>query len=335
MMETSARLLRLLGLLQTRAEWSGAELAERLGVSTRTVRRDVDRLRGLDYPVEVDLGPAGGYRLGAGGRLPPLLLDDEEAVAVAVGLRTAAGSNVAGIGEAALRALVKLRQVLPPRLRGRVGALDIAMVHVPGLPSVDAGDLAAIATACRDRRRLRFDYRSRPGEESVRLVEPHQLVVWGSRWYLVAWDLDRADWRTFRVDRMRVRPGTGARFTPRGLPGGDAAEFVTAGLDRAWPHHATVRLHAPADSPTALRARTYGRVEPVDDRTCLLHFGADTLHSLAFLLGALKEDFEVVRPPELAAELRRLAARFVRGAEAMEGRSARAEAAGNGGVHGA
>jgi predicted DNA-binding transcriptional regulator YafY len=236
MKEASARLLRLLTLLQTRREWSGEELADRLGVSTRTLRRDVDKLRDLDYPVRAAMGPGGGYRLGAGAKLPPLLLDDEEAMAVAVGLRTATGGGVAGIGEASLRALVKLEQVLPSHLRHRLQALQVATVEVPGMPAVDAEVLTAVATACRDRQRLRFDYRSHRDAHSVRDTEPHQLVAWGRRWYLVAWDLERDDWRTFRVDRMRPRIPTGPRFAPRELPGGDAAAYVTRGVARMWPY---------------------------------------------------------------------------------------------------
>jgi predicted DNA-binding transcriptional regulator YafY len=314
MKEASARLLRLLTLLQTRREWSGEELADRLGVSTRTLRRDVDKLRDLDYPVRAAMGPGGGYRLGAGAKLPPLLLDDEEAMAVAVGLRTATGGGVAGIGEASLRALVKLEQVLPSHLRHRLQALQVATVEVPGMPAVDAEVLTAVATACRDRQRLRFDYRSHRDAHSVRDTEPHQLVAWGRRWYLVAWDLERDDWRTFRVDRMRPRIPTGPRFAPRELPGGDAAAYVTRGVARMWPYQATVRLHAGAASREARMCTTYGRIEPVDERTCLLHFGADTPHALAFLLGALEVDFDVQDPPELAEELLRLADRFRRAA---------------------
>jgi predicted DNA-binding transcriptional regulator YafY len=315
MKATSARLLRLLGLLQTRPEWSGGELADRLGVSTRTLRRDVDKLRELDYPVHAGMGPGGGYRLGAGARLPPLLLDDEEAMAVAVALRTATGGSVAGIGEASLRALVKLEQVLPSPLRHRVQALQIATVEVPGTPSVDAEVLAAAATACRDHQRLRFDYHDHRDAPSVRVTEPLQLVAWGRRWYLVAWDLERDDWRTFRVDRLRPRAPTGPRFAPRELPGGDAAAFVARGVAQLWPYQATVRLHAPADSPAARRCATYGRIEPVDEQTCLLHAGADTPHALAFLLGALEAGFDVKDAPELAEQLLRQADRYRRAAE--------------------
>src|SRR6266545_2546717 len=215
MLETSARLLRLLSLLQARRDWSGPDLADRLGVSARTVRRDVERLRSLGYPVHATSGTAGGYRLGAGAALPPLLLDDDEAVAVAVGLRTAAGGSVAGIEETSVRALVKLEQVLPSRLRHRVNALWTSTVPVP-VPgdgaTVDAEVLTAIAGACRDHQRLRFDYRDHGGSASVRTVEPHRLVCWGRRWYLLAWDTDRNDWRTFRVDRLQPRTPTGYRL---------------------------------------------------------------------------------------------------------------------------
>ena len=206
MLETAARLLRLLALLQARRDWSGPELAGQLGVTTRTVRNDVARLRRLGYPVHATPGLAGGYRLGVGAALPPLLLDDEEAVAVAVGLRTAAGGTVTGIEETSRRALAKLEQVLPSRLRSRVNALQTYTVSAPARgPTVDADILTAIAAACRDRQRLRFDYRTHDGTGGARVVEPHRLVHTGRRWYLLAWDNDRHDWRTFRVDRMQPR----------------------------------------------------------------------------------------------------------------------------------
>ncbi|SEK45512.1 HTH domain-containing protein [Streptacidiphilus jiangxiensis] len=278
MKETSARLLRLLTLLQSHREWSGQDLADRLGVSTRTVRRDVDKLRDLDYPVNAVKGIDGGYRLGAGAQLPPLLLDDEEAVAIAVALRTAAGSGVAGIGETALRALVKLEQVLPTRLRHRVKALQVSTVRAhSAAPTVDAEVLTMVGTACRDHRQLRFDYLSHDGDASARVTEPHELVTWGPRWYLVAWDLERHDWRTFRVDRIRPRtPTDGPRFTPRHLPGGDAAAHAARGVAQMWPYRATIRLNAPAHSGPARDAATYGTIEPVDEHSCLLHAGADS-----------------------------------------------------------
>src|SRR5215213_7208651 len=200
---TSSRLLTLLSLLQGRRDWPGGELAERLEVSGRTVRRDVERLRGLGYPVESLTGPAGGYRLRAGAAMPPLLLDDDEAIAIAVGLRTAARASVTGIEETAVRALVKLEQVLPSHLRRRVRALQAATTTVPtGGPTVDPQCLTVLAAACRDHERVRFAYSGRDGAESRREVEPHSLVNVGRRWYLVAWDRRREDWRTFRVDRI-------------------------------------------------------------------------------------------------------------------------------------
>ncbi|TDD13854.1 YafY family transcriptional regulator, partial [Actinomadura sp. KC06] len=207
---SSARLLRLLSLLQARREWPGPELAGRLGVSVRTVRRDVDRLRELGYPVHATPGAAGGYGLEAGTAMPPLLLDDEEAVAIAVGLRAAAGGAVEGIGEASVRALAKLEQVLPSRLRRRVTALHTATTPLtgpPAGPAVDPETLTVLAAACRDRERVRFAYRDAGGAETGRHAEPYGLVTAGRRWYLVAYDADRGAWRTFRADRIsRPRP---------------------------------------------------------------------------------------------------------------------------------
>ena len=246
MSQTSSRLLELLSLLQGRREWPGAELADRLEVSGRTIRRDVERLRDLGYPVESVTGPAGGYRLRAGTAMPPLLLDDEEAIAIAVGLRTAARASVTGIEETAVRALVKLEQVLPAHLRRRVGALGSATITPPvGGPTVDPQHLTAIAAACRDSERLRFAYRRRDGTDSRREVEPHTLVNLGRRWYLVAWDRGREDWRTFRVDRLARPAASGVRFTPRRLPARDAAAYVERSITGA-PHRfeARVTLHA-------------------------------------------------------------------------------------------
>lgn len=217
MLETSARLLRLLSLLQAHREWSGADLADRLGVTSRTIRRDVDRLRELGYPVNASPGTGGGYQLGAGAELPPLLLDDDEAVAVAVGLRTAAGQGIEGIGETSVRALAKLEQVLPSRLRRRVSALNtftVPMLRGPQPSAVDPGVLTELANACRDGERLRFEYRDHGGSPTRRNVEPHRLVCTERRWYLVAWDVDRDDWRTFRADRITPTPPHGPRFTP-------------------------------------------------------------------------------------------------------------------------
>jgi predicted DNA-binding transcriptional regulator YafY len=314
MLGTSARLLRLLSLLQARADWSGAELADDLGVTTRTVRNDVQRLRDLGYPVHASPGVGGGYRLGAGAALPPLLLDDEEAVAVAVGLRTAAGGGVTDIQETSIRALAKLEQVLPSRLRHRVRALQAATVEVPapGRPTVDAAVLAALASACRDHQRLRFDYRDHDGSVSVRSVEPHRLVHDRGRWYLVAWDSDRADWRTFRADRIRPRIPTGPRFAPREPPGGDVVTYLQRGVGSAtWRYRARVKVHAPA-TLVAGRLPPAVLVDAVDEQTCIIDAGSDTPQMLAVYLGMLDEDFEVDGPPELVEQLATLAARYRR-----------------------
>jgi predicted DNA-binding transcriptional regulator YafY len=317
MLETSARLLRLLSLLQRRSDWSAAELAERLGVSARTIRRDMERLRDLGYPVHAARGVA-GYRLGAGTALPPLLLDDEEAVAVAVGLRTATG-GVGGIEEASLGALTKLEQLLPARLRRRVNAVHASTLPVPGArpgPRVDPAVLAVLAAACRDRERLRLAYRDHHGSLGRRAMEPYRLVSWGRRWYLVAWDVDREDWRILRVDRVEpatVTP-TGQRFTPREPPeGGDLAAYVSRRVSAAgWRYHARVQVQAPAEEVRRRVPAAAGVVEAVDEGTCLLHTGADTLETLAVYLGMLGADFMVGEPPELVAHLRDLAGRYRR-----------------------
>ncbi|WP_412539057.1 YafY family protein [Longispora sp. K20-0274] len=316
MLETSARLLRLLSLLQTTRDWTGAELADRLAVSTRTVRNDVERLRTLGYPVHATRGAVGGYRLGAGAALPPLLLDDEEAVAVTVGLRTAAGGSIAGIEEASLRALAKLEQVLPSRLRRRVNAVAAYTVRVPDggtSPTVDSEVLGTLAALCRDHERLRFDYRDHSGASTVRTVEPYRLVNWGRRWYLVAWDTERADWRTFRVDRLTPRIPTGPRFAPRELPDADVAAYVSRRVSAAaWRYRARVLVRAPADVVAERITAAVGTVEVVDADTCVLDTGADAVETLGVYLGMLGVDFEVDGPPELVAHLRELAGRYGR-----------------------
>jgi predicted DNA-binding transcriptional regulator YafY len=313
MLETSARLLRLLSLLQARADWSGPELAGRLGVTTRTVRNDIERLRTLGYPVHATPGVGGGYRLGAGAALPPLLLDDDEAVAVAVGLRTAAGGTVTGIQETSVRALAKLEQVLPSRLRHRVAAVHASTVTIPAPgPTVDAEVLTAIAGACRDHQRLRFDYRDHDGSASIRTVEPHRLVHDRGRWYLVAWDADRQDWRTFRADRVQPRSPTGPRFAPRDPPGGDVATYLLRGVGSAtWRYRARVTVHAPA-ALVAGRLPPAVLVEAVDEHRCIVHVGSDTPQMLAVYLGMLDADFEVGESPELVEQLRALADRYRR-----------------------
>ncbi|MFC1410692.1 helix-turn-helix transcriptional regulator [Streptacidiphilus sp. N1-12] len=319
MTDTPARLLALLSLLQTPREWPGSELAERLAVSPRTIRRDIDRLRGLGYPVEASMGAVGGYRLVAGTAMPPLLLDDEEAVAIAVGLRTAAGHAVGGIEEASVRALAKLQQVLPSRLRHRVGALGAATESLTGWngPTVDPEVLTVLASGAAGHEKLRFGYTAADRAESRRLVEPYRLVSAGRRWYLVAHDQDRSDWRIFRVDRITGPQLTGARFTPRALPAADAAAYVgekLAGLTSTVT--AVVTLHAPAEQMAARLGSSAERLEPLGADSCLLHSRADSLDWLAVRLATLGCEFEVHRPPELAAFLRALGARVTRAAGA-------------------
>jgi predicted DNA-binding transcriptional regulator YafY len=314
-LETSARLLRLLSLLQTPREWTGAELGQRLGVSPRTIRNDVDKLRELGYPVLATRGPAGGYRLGAGAAMPPLLLDDEEAVAVAVGLRTSAGGAVAGIEEASLRALGKLEQVLPSRLRSRVSSLQSVITPVPGVagPLVDPDVLTAIAAACRARERLRFSYVAHDGSASDREAEPYQLVNWGRRWYLVAFDIRRDDWRTFRADRISLRTPGGGRFVPRPLPSADLAMWVSKRVATAgWRYRARVTVFAPAATVAERIGPYVGTVAAVDEGSCVLDTGSDSLSTLAVYLGMLGYDFRVESPPELASHVRALAERYQR-----------------------
>ncbi|GAA2386785.1 WYL domain-containing protein [Streptomyces glaucosporus] len=314
MLETSARLLRLLSLLQAHRQWTGAELAERLGVSSRTVRRDVDRLRELGYPVHAARGTA-GYRLDAGASLPPLLFDDDEAVAAAIALRTAANGTVAGIEEAALRALSKLGQVLPSRLRHRVDSLHRAVLRVgPSVPEVEPDTLTVIADACRRGERLRFDHTGPRSAATVRSVEPHRLVHFDRHWYLVAWDLDRDDWRVFRVDRLTPRPPTGPRFTPRPPPDGDVAAYLSRRLSqRAWPYRATVALHASAKEAAGRVWPGTGAIEAVDERRCLLRVGADSVWTLQWMITSVDLDFTLVDgPPELVDALRAHAERCLR-----------------------
>jgi predicted DNA-binding transcriptional regulator YafY len=314
MSETQIRLLELLSLLQMRRDWPGSELAERLEVSGRTIRRDVERLRRLGYPVESLTGPAGGYRLRAGTAMPPLLLDDEEAIAIAVGLRTAAGASVSGIEETAVRALVKLEQVLPAQLRRRVSALGSATLTLPVAgPRVDPQHLTVIAGACRDSECIRFAYRRRDGTDSRREVEPHSLVNHGRRWYLVAWDRRREDWRTFRLDRLTKPMATGMRFDPRRLPAKDAAAYVERSIAGApTRYEAVVTLHAPAEEIANRVPPYWGAVEPVDEGTCRYITGDDDLGWLALRIAMLGVDFEVREPPELVEHLGALAARLRR-----------------------
>ena len=314
MTNPTSRMLAVLSLLQTHRHWSGTELAERLGVTTRTIRRDVERLRESGYPVAALAGVEGGYRLEAGRDLPPLLLDDEEAVAITVGLRTAAAGSVSGVEEASVRALAKLEQVLPARLRRRVSALNFSIVPLPGAPAtVDPEALATLSLACRDSERVRFRYTAHDGTVSRRMSDPHRLVSAGRRWYLLAWDVQRADWRTYRVDRLDQLQLTGLRFAERRLPVGDAAAFVAEAIRSQFTtYSAVIRLAAPAEVIAARVPPSTGSLEAVDDSSCVLHATTDSLEWLAMLLGVLDVDFDIVEPAALVDCVRSIARRLDR-----------------------
>jgi predicted DNA-binding transcriptional regulator YafY len=313
-------MLRLLSLLQTHRYWPGSELAERLEVSPRTLRRDIDRLRDLGYPVDAQRGIDGGYQLAAGAALPPLLLDDEEAVALAIGLRTAAQGAIGGIEESSVRALAKLAQVMPPSLRRRVDALrsaTVPAVWAAGGPTVDAGVLTTVAQACRDEERLRFAYTAQSGERTTRHVEPHRLVSLGRRWYLVAFDLTRQDWRTFRLDRLDNPRSTSMRFSPRELPAKDAAAFVRASIGNVFAASRTVEVlvHAPAATVRGAVGQ-WAAIDEVDDGRCRLRMTVENLDWPALALGAVGADFEILQPPELVDHIREWAIRFTRATSA-------------------
>lgn len=310
-MDNAERLLRLLGLLEGRIDWTAAELADRLGVTTRTIRRDVTRLRTLGYPVEAVAGPGGGYRLGAGGKLPPLLLDDEEALAVALGLRVAVSSAVGGLEDSSLSAMAKLEHVLPPRLRARLEDVSEATVSVPGspVPRIDEGVIAIASATTRSRQRMRFAYVDGRGRESERHVEPLRLVHTGRRWYLVAFDLDRDDWRTFRVDRVSSAKGTGVRSARRQSP--DPVELVHRGTAvEAWDHRAEVVLAADVDRARRYIPANVGTIEPRGKSRSLLVIGADEIGWIARYLLSLPFGFDVVEPNELRLELAEIGARL-------------------------
>jgi predicted DNA-binding transcriptional regulator YafY len=316
MPKTSARLLALLSLLQARRDWPGSLLADRLGISLRTVRRDVDRLRELGYPIAAVKGPDGGYRLGAGTELPPLLFDDEQAVALTIALQIAAGGGD-GLGEAAIRALHTIRQVMPVRLRNRVAALRVTAVEPPATgpaASVSGAALLTLSAAVHAREVLRFDYATDAAGAPPRRAEPHHVVTWNGRWYLVAYDLDRADWRTFRADRITVRTPNGPRFNPRDVPGGDVASYVIGRFrgsgDGSWPCRGTVLLDLPA-ATAALYTRD-GVVEEAGPGRCRLTLGSWSWAALAAAMARYDADLEVVGPPELTAACHRLADRLAR-----------------------
>ena len=313
MLETSARLLRLLSLFQGRRYWAGADLAQRLDVTNRTLRRDVDKLRTLGYPIHSTSGTEGGYQLGAGAHMPPLLLDDEEAVAVALGLRMAASGVIDGVEEASVRALAKMEQILPPRLGRRVAALQTAIVMpARAETSVDARLLSAIAGACREQEALRFRYRDHAVAATSRLVEPHRLVCTGRRWYLVAWDTDRNAWRTFRADRIQPRLTIGPRVAPREPPAPDLAAYVAKGVSFAPRCRARIRLLVDAEVAARRLPPYAGSIEAIDEQSCMLDAGASTYEGLAMHLALMGVDFEVSEPAELVKEIRRIRDRYRR-----------------------
>jgi predicted DNA-binding transcriptional regulator YafY len=320
MLETSARLLRLLSLLQSQRDWRGTDLAQRLDVGLRTVRRDIERLRDIGYPVDAVPGAAGGYRLGAGAGLPPLLLEDDEAVAVALSLRMAATGSVTGLEEPALRALTKLQQMLPSALRQRISAFrttTLPLVGTAASGSVSPELLTAVAVACRDQRVLRMRYAGKDGA-TARTVEPHSLVHTTRRWYLLAWDLGRDDWRTFRVDRITELGSTpGARFAPREPPAGDAAAYVSQSISSApYQYQARIVIHAPRAAVAAHTSPQASRVEAIDDDNCMLYTGANSLTEIALHVAIKGFDFHVLDPPELIPVLRSLSARLRKAAAA-------------------
>lgn len=314
MIQTSARLLRLLSLLQVRRFWSGSELAERLAITRRTLRRDIERLRALGYPIEGTSGVAGGYQLAAGATLPPLSLEDDEALAVSIALRTAASRASSGIDEAALRALVKLERVMPTRLRQRANALraSIVLLERSG-PRVSSATLATLAGACDEHLRISFGYADRDNNASERLVEPAGLVHTGHRWYLVAWDTGREDWRTFRVDRIG-EVTSGARFAPRPLPAdGDLSAYVSRSVSAdVYPHRARVIFDAPLEQVAERISPSAGVLERLDDQRCVLLIGGRSLDVIALWIALMGVDFEIIEPPELVHHLRNLHARIGR-----------------------
>jgi predicted DNA-binding transcriptional regulator YafY len=310
-MNTSARMLRLLSLLQTHRYWPGSELSGRLEVSPRTLRRDIDRLRELGYSVDAVRGVAGGYQLRAGGSLPPLLLEDEEAVAIAVGLQSAASGSISGMEDSSVQALTKVIGLMPPRLRRQMDAIRSQTENMPwrGGPELDPSLLAMLAQACRDDEPLKFVYTARDAEPTDRWVEPHRLVTLGRRWYLVAYDRDRQDWRSFRVDRISDPRTTGQRFRPRELPTEDAITFVQSGIRRMPQRYAVrVRLEATV-AEVAAAVGHWGTATGVDG-DCLLEMNVDALEWPVMVLTQLDRDFTVEGPPELVGLLARAARRF-------------------------
>lgn len=314
MANTSTRTLRLLSLLQTHRYWPGGELADRLGVSVRTLRRDVDRLRELGYPVEAQRGVDGGYQLAAGAALPPLVVDDEEAVALAVGLQAAAQGAIDGIAESSVRALAKIVQVMPARLRRRVEALRTMTVPAgwgaTAQTGIEPDVLTTVALTCRDSERLRFSYTAADRASTDRQVEPHRLVCLGRRWYLVAYDLTRHDWRSFRLDRLTDPRPTGARFRPRDLPAPDAAEFVRTRLTTLpRPHRVEVLVDAPA-ATVRDRIGRWATIEEAGPDRCRIRMTTDSLDWPTLALGTLDSTFQILHPPELLTQIHAWGTRF-------------------------
>ncbi|WP_026817999.1 helix-turn-helix transcriptional regulator [Arthrobacter castelli] len=314
MLETSARLLQLLSLLQVHREWTGGALAERMEVTERTVRRDIGKLRSLGYPISASPGVAGGYQLGAGARLPPLLLDDGEALAVALGLATVASGPVAGIGESSVRALAKLEQVLPPRLRPRFSALkgSVSTLPTPASP-VDPDYLTAVSGAISERRAIGFTYSKSEGAPERRIVEPYHLVNTGRRWYLVAWDTMRQDWRTFRVDRINSAPTERHKYLPRPLPADNVVDYVQQSITRSpYRYDVVVRLHAPMAHVAEYIGPSLAQLTPDGPGHTILKAGWDSLDYALMHLSILDVDFDVLEPAELRDRARQMAERLAR-----------------------
>lgn len=316
MAETTSRVLQLLGLLQSRRVWTGEELAERLGVTTRSVRRDVDRLRDLGYPVHASKGHGGGYQLGAGAALPPLLLDPDEAVAIAVSLRLAAGGTVAGVGESALRALSKLDQVMPSRLRSQVAAVHDATVTLTSPSSAETVEpdiLMTLARACRDREHVNLRYVDIRGNATQRRLEPYQLVTTGRRWYLLAYDRDKHDWRSLRLDRMSDVQTLGSTFIRRDAP--DAATYVQRSISSSpYRYVARVRYHAPEHALAQHFSPASVTIEPDGPDACIVTAGADDPERMVFYFATVGYDFEVLEPPEVVNAVHTVADRLRRAA---------------------
>ncbi|ADU01078.1 helix-turn-helix transcriptional regulator [Mycolicibacterium gilvum] len=313
MSETTGRVLQLLGLLQSRRVWSGDELAARLRVTTRSVRRDIDRLRELGYPVHASTGHGGGYQLGAGAALPPLLLDPDEAVAVAVCLRVAAGGSVAGVGESALRALSKLDQVMPSRLRSQVAAVHDTTVTLAGATDtpVEPEVLMTLARASRDHEHVTVGYTDVRGNVTSRRLEPYQLVTTGRRWYLMCFDRDRDDWRSLRLDRMSDVRAVGTTFIPREAP--DAASYVRRAISSSpYPYVARVRYRAPADVVARVFPAASVDVEPDGPDACIVTVGADDPQRMVPWLAMPGCEFEVLEPDEVVDAVRVVAERIAR-----------------------